>query len=156
MIDLGEMIGEYYSQAISHASLRIILTAGRSGWWAFPFQSPRVLCPKNQTPHKQHGLDLADLSLGMNTDDIKDPPFGEVAFMVERGHRVRREVGRAWPSWEAEPKVSTSHTVRIIAGRGMTPATAARIRAGKGVPHEDERCPLELSHDESVRAVGKG
>ena len=24
---------------------------------------------------KQHGLDLADLSLGMNTDDIKDVPF---------------------------------------------------------------------------------
>ncbi len=24
---------------------------------------------------KQHGLDLADLSLGMNTDDIKDAPF---------------------------------------------------------------------------------
>jgi 2,4-dienoyl-CoA reductase-like NADH-dependent reductase (Old Yellow Enzyme family) len=42
---------------------------------------------------KEHGLDLADLSLGMNTDDIKDVPFGEVAFMVERGNRVRREVG---------------------------------------------------------------
>ena len=42
---------------------------------------------------KQHGLDLADLSLGMNTDDIKDAPFSQVAFMVERGNRVRREVG---------------------------------------------------------------
>jgi 2,4-dienoyl-CoA reductase-like NADH-dependent reductase (Old Yellow Enzyme family) len=42
---------------------------------------------------KDHGLDLADLSLGMNTDDIKDVPFGEVAFMVERGNRVRREIG---------------------------------------------------------------
>src|SRR5690349_1458596 len=31
---------------------------------------------------KDHGLDLADLSLGMNTDDIKDVPFGEVAVMV--------------------------------------------------------------------------
>ena len=29
----------------------------------------------------------------MNTDDIKDAPFNQVAFMVERGHRVRREVG---------------------------------------------------------------
>ena len=42
---------------------------------------------------KGHGLDLADLSLGMNTDDVRDLPFGEVAFMVERAHRVRREVG---------------------------------------------------------------
>jgi 2,4-dienoyl-CoA reductase-like NADH-dependent reductase (Old Yellow Enzyme family) len=42
---------------------------------------------------KKHGLDFADLSLGMNTDDIKDAPFADVAFMVERGHRVRREVG---------------------------------------------------------------
>jgi 2,4-dienoyl-CoA reductase-like NADH-dependent reductase (Old Yellow Enzyme family) len=42
---------------------------------------------------KGHGLDLADLSLGMNTDEVQDLPFGEVAFMVERAHRVRREVG---------------------------------------------------------------
>ena len=42
---------------------------------------------------KEHGLDLADLSLGMNTDDTRGVPFNEVAFMVERGERVRREVG---------------------------------------------------------------
>ena len=42
---------------------------------------------------KQHGLDFADLSLGMNTDDMKDLPFNQAAFMVERGARVRREVG---------------------------------------------------------------
>ena len=30
----------------------------------------------------QHGLDLADLSVGLNTDDIKDAPFNKVAFMV--------------------------------------------------------------------------
>ena len=42
---------------------------------------------------KKHGLDLADLSLGMNTDDMKEPPFSQAAFMVERGNRVRREVG---------------------------------------------------------------
>ena len=41
---------------------------------------------------KDHGLDFADLSLGMNTDDM-DVPFDDVAFMVERGNRVRREVG---------------------------------------------------------------
>jgi 2,4-dienoyl-CoA reductase-like NADH-dependent reductase (Old Yellow Enzyme family) len=42
---------------------------------------------------KEHGLDLADLSLGINTDDMKEAPFNEVAFMVERGSRVRREIG---------------------------------------------------------------
>ena len=42
---------------------------------------------------KQHGLDLADISLGLNTDAMKDVPFNQVAFMVERAARVRREVG---------------------------------------------------------------
>lgn len=42
---------------------------------------------------KSHGLDLADISLGMNTDKPKSVPFNEVAFMVERAMRVRREVG---------------------------------------------------------------
>ncbi len=42
---------------------------------------------------RKHGLDLADLSLGINTDAMVDPPFNDVAFMVERGARVRREVG---------------------------------------------------------------
>ena len=42
---------------------------------------------------KEHGLDLADLSLGFNTDEMVDPPFGEVGFMLGRAERVRREVG---------------------------------------------------------------
>ena len=42
---------------------------------------------------KKHGLDLADLSLGMNTDDMREPPFSRAAFMAERGRRVRQEVG---------------------------------------------------------------
>lgn len=42
---------------------------------------------------KEHGLDLADVSLGFNTDDITNPPFGDVGFMVERAARIKREVG---------------------------------------------------------------
>ncbi|MBX9701412.1 MAG: NADH:flavin oxidoreductase/NADH oxidase [Acetobacteraceae bacterium] len=42
---------------------------------------------------KAHGLDLADLSLGLNTDEMKDVPFSQAGFMVERAARVRREVG---------------------------------------------------------------
>jgi hypothetical protein len=37
---------------------------------------------------KEHGLDLADLSLGFNTDEMTDPPFNEVGFMLERASRV--------------------------------------------------------------------
>jgi hypothetical protein len=42
---------------------------------------------------KDHGLDLADLSIGFNTDDMDPKPFADLAFMVERAARVRREVG---------------------------------------------------------------
>ena len=42
---------------------------------------------------KQHGLDFADISLGMNTDDMKDVPFDQIGFMVDRAARVRQEVG---------------------------------------------------------------
>jgi 2,4-dienoyl-CoA reductase-like NADH-dependent reductase (Old Yellow Enzyme family) len=42
---------------------------------------------------KEHGLDFADLSIGFNTDEMTDPPFAKMSFMVERGNRVRREVG---------------------------------------------------------------
>ena len=42
---------------------------------------------------KEHGLDFADLSIGFNTDDLQHVPFADMAFMVERGTRVRNEVG---------------------------------------------------------------
>lgn len=42
---------------------------------------------------KEHGLDLADLSLGFNTDAMTNPPFNDMGFMVERANRVRQEVG---------------------------------------------------------------
>ncbi len=42
---------------------------------------------------KQHGLDFADISLGLNTDAMKDVPFHQVGFMVDRAARIRREVG---------------------------------------------------------------
>ncbi len=42
---------------------------------------------------KEHGLDLADLSLGFNTDAMQSNPFNDPGFMVERASRVRREVG---------------------------------------------------------------
>ncbi len=41
---------------------------------------------------KQHGLDMADLSIGFNTDEMTHAPFADMAFMVERTARVRREL----------------------------------------------------------------
>ena len=41
---------------------------------------------------KQHGLDLADLSIGFNTDEMEPKPFADMSFMVERAARLRREV----------------------------------------------------------------
>ncbi len=42
---------------------------------------------------KEHGLDLADISFGFNTDELTAPPFSEMAFMIDRATRIRREVG---------------------------------------------------------------
>ena len=41
---------------------------------------------------KDHGLDLADLSIGLNTNDMTDPPFKVAAFMIERAARIRDAV----------------------------------------------------------------
>ncbi|GAA2005328.1 NADH:flavin oxidoreductase/NADH oxidase [Nakamurella flavida] len=42
---------------------------------------------------KEHGLDLADLSFGGNTDDMRENIFNTPGAFVERANRVRREVG---------------------------------------------------------------
>jgi 2,4-dienoyl-CoA reductase-like NADH-dependent reductase (Old Yellow Enzyme family) len=42
---------------------------------------------------KDHGLDLVDLSMGGNTDDMRDPFFPHPSAWVDRGARVRREIG---------------------------------------------------------------
>ena len=41
---------------------------------------------------QQHGLDLADLSIGFNTDEMEPKPFSDMSFMVERAARLRREL----------------------------------------------------------------
>ncbi|MDQ1083570.1 hypothetical protein [Microbacterium sp. SORGH_AS_0344] len=42
---------------------------------------------------KEHGLDLADLSFGGNTDDMRENIFNTPRAFVERANRVKREVG---------------------------------------------------------------
>lgn len=41
---------------------------------------------------KRHGLDIADLSLGLNSPDLHRRPFADVAFMVEKAARLRKQV----------------------------------------------------------------
>ncbi len=42
---------------------------------------------------KEHGLDMADISMGGNTDEMVEPLFNDPAAWVERAARVKREVG---------------------------------------------------------------
>lgn len=42
---------------------------------------------------QDHGLDLADLSMGGNTDDMRDPFFLRPSAWVDKGATVRRETG---------------------------------------------------------------
>jgi 2,4-dienoyl-CoA reductase-like NADH-dependent reductase (Old Yellow Enzyme family) len=42
---------------------------------------------------KEHGLDFADLSIGINTDAMHQVPFDELGFMLDRAARLKRDVG---------------------------------------------------------------
>ncbi len=62
---------------------------------------------------KAHGVDLADLSLGFNTPDMRENPLDQMAFMVERGARVRREVGiPVGVSWNLGLPAVADHMIR--------------------------------------------
>jgi 2,4-dienoyl-CoA reductase-like NADH-dependent reductase (Old Yellow Enzyme family) len=62
---------------------------------------------------KAHGLDLADLSLGLNTNQMNALPFADLAFMVEKGARVRREVGiDVGVSWNLGDPVVADRVIR--------------------------------------------
>ncbi|HEY9218885.1 MAG TPA: NADH:flavin oxidoreductase/NADH oxidase [Phenylobacterium sp.] len=73
---------------------------------------------------KAHGLDIADLSLGLNTPDLQRRPFNDPAFMVERAARVRREVGiPVGVSWNlglpqvADQAIRDEHIDLVLLGR---------------------------------------
>lgn len=42
---------------------------------------------------KEHGLDLADISLGGNTDEMTAPPFNDAGAWVERAAYVKQQIG---------------------------------------------------------------
>ena len=97
----------------------------------------------------EHGLDLADLSYGMNTDAMIDPPFNEPAAFVSRAARVRREVGiPVATSWNLGEPATADAAIRdelidlVLLGR---PALAN--------PHWPVWAARELGHDDPFSLV---
>ena len=97
---------------------------------------------------KEHGLDLADLSLGMNTDAMEDVPFDRAAFMVERGARVRREVGiPVGVSWNLGLPAVADRVIReelidlVLLGRPALANPHWPVWAARELAHND---PFEL------------
>ena len=97
---------------------------------------------------KGHGLDLADLSLGMNTDEVTGLPFREVGFMVERAARVRREVGiPVGVSWNLGVPAAADRAVRegkidlVLLGRPALSNPHWPLWAARELGHPD---PLSL------------
>ena len=93
---------------------------------------------------KDHGLDLADLSIGLNTDDMREPPFSRAAFMVERGSRVRREVGiPVAVSWNLGQPAVANQVIReelvdlVFLGRPALANPHWPIWAARELAHED-------------------
>ena len=97
---------------------------------------------------KEHGLDLADLSLGMNTDATEGVPFDRAAFMVERGARVRREVGiPVGVSWNLGLPAVADRVIReelidlVLLGRPALANPHWPVWAARELAHND---PFEL------------
>ena len=101
---------------------------------------------------KEHGLDLADLSLGFNTDAMTDPPFGRVGFMIERAHRVRQEIGiPVAASWNLGVPQNADRAVRderidlVFLGRPALSNPHWPIWAARELGHND---PFHLVPDD--------
>ena len=101
---------------------------------------------------KEHGLDLADLSLGFNTDAMTDPPFGRVGFMIERAHRVRQEVGiPVAASWNLGVPQNADQAIRdelidlVFLGRPALSNPHWPIWAARELGHND---PFHLVPDD--------
>jgi len=93
---------------------------------------------------KAHGLDLADLSLGLNTNAMNALPFADLAFMVERGARVRREIGiPVAVSWNLGAPAVAGQVIReqlidlVLLGRPALANPHWPVWAARELAHED-------------------
>ena len=101
------------------------------------------------TKMKEHGLDLADLSVGFNTDEMQTVPFADLGFMLERAGRMRREVDLPIAtSWNlglpdlADQVIREQNIDLVMLGR---PALAN--------PHWPVWAARELGHDDPFALV---
>ncbi|MCP5265183.1 MAG: NADH:flavin oxidoreductase/NADH oxidase [Burkholderiaceae bacterium] len=98
---------------------------------------------------KDHGLDLADVSLGFNTDEMIDKPFARQGFMIERARRVRHEVGLpVATSWNlGEPRFAD----RMIRERNIDLVFLGRPALAN--PHWPVWAARELGHEDPFSLV---
>ncbi|MPQ98374.1 NADH:flavin oxidoreductase/NADH oxidase [Modestobacter sp. I12A-02628] len=97
----------------------------------------------------EHGLDMADVSQGGNTDDMRDPIWNDPSAWVARAARVKREVGiPVATSWNLGVPANADAAVRsgdldlVLLGR---PALAN--------PHWPVWAARELGHPEPFRLL---
>jgi 2,4-dienoyl-CoA reductase-like NADH-dependent reductase (Old Yellow Enzyme family) len=93
---------------------------------------------------KDHGLDLADLSLGFNTDEMSVKPFDELGFMLERAKRLRDEVGiPVATSWNLGLPAVADRVIReelidvVMLGRPALSNPHWPVWAARELAHED-------------------
>ncbi len=93
---------------------------------------------------KDHGLDLADLSIGFNTDEMSPIPFGDMAFMIERAARLKREVGMpVATSWNLGIPAVADKVIRegaidlVLLGRPALSNPHWPVWAARELQHED-------------------
>ncbi|MCK9285395.1 MAG: NADH:flavin oxidoreductase/NADH oxidase [Rhodocyclaceae bacterium] len=93
---------------------------------------------------KEHGLDLADISFGYNTDALKESPFANLAFMIERAARIRRETGiPVASSWNLGLPAEADRVIReelvdlVLLGRPALSNPHWPLWAARELGHED-------------------
>lgn len=94
---------------------------------------------------KAHGLDLADLSIGFNTDEMQAPlPFSDMAFMIERAARLRRAVDLpVATSWNlglpqvADQVIRSGQIDLVLLGRPALANPHWPVWAARELAHED-------------------
>jgi 2,4-dienoyl-CoA reductase-like NADH-dependent reductase (Old Yellow Enzyme family) len=93
---------------------------------------------------KEHGLDLADLSLGINSNQMSENPFNQQGYMVGRANRVREEVGiPVATSWNlgdpafANEMISRELIDLVYVGRPALANAHYPVWAARELGHED-------------------
>jgi tRNA-dihydrouridine synthase len=93
---------------------------------------------------KERGLDLIDLSMGGNTDDVDGAWFNEPSAWVEKGARVKREVGiPVTVSWNLGVPQNADRAIRegkldlVLLGRPALANPHWPVWAARELGHED-------------------